>query len=390
MTDGERSLGTSAWYGDLPVQDGFSGLTESDAYRPLPAHWFLAVSDIFGSTGLLADGMYKTVNTIGASVLAALMNAVGHRAFPSQFGGDGAVAAFSSNDQNAVADALAAVSRWARDQFDVELRVAIVPVEHVRDAGRDVLVARYPASAHVDYTMFAGGGVSWAEQQMKRGLYCIEPAEPGVAPDLAGLSCRWTPIPSRAGAILSLVVAAKEGADLIALGRVLKGLLAILDQLPDGGHPIPAEGPGYQWPPEGLALEAKASLGDKSLSKRKFELLLETFLAWIFFKTGIKVGGFDAGHYVKTTGRNADFRKFEDGLKITLDCSPHVKEQSLSCLDDAEASGIISYGLFEQDAALLTCIVPSVMEDDHFHYVDGAGGGYAMAASELKAKRAAT
>ena len=67
-----------------------------------------------------------------------------------------------------------------------------------------------------------------------------------------------------------------------------------------------------------------------------------------------------------------------------------MKEQILFSLDVAEASGIISYGLFEQDAALLTCIVPSVMEDDHFHYVDGAGGGYAMAASELKAKRAAT
>jgi hypothetical protein len=36
----------------------------------------------------------------------------------------------------------------------------------------------------------------------------------------------------------------------------------------------------------------------------------------------------------------------------------------------------------------MTCIVPSPLQRDHVHFVDGASGGYAMAASQLKAKMA--
>ena len=34
----------------------------------------------------------------------------------------------------------------------------------------------------------------------------------------------------------------------------------------------------------------------------------------------------------------------------------------------------------------MTCIVASPMERDHIHFIDGAAGGYAMAAANLKAK----
>ena len=36
----------------------------------------------------------------------------------------------------------------------------------------------------------------------------------------------------------------------------------------------------------------------------------------------------------------------------------------------------------------MTCIVPSYVSDDHVHFLDGAGGGYALAALNLKEKRA--
>jgi hypothetical protein len=37
----------------------------------------------------------------------------------------------------------------------------------------------------------------------------------------------------------------------------------------------------------------------------------------------------------------------------------------------------------------MTCIVPSPFTDDHVHFLDGAGGGYALAAKSLKDKRSA-
>ena len=44
------------------------------------------------------------------------------------------------------------------------------------------------------------------------------------------------------------------------------------------------------------------------------------------------------------------------------------------------------YGLHEQDAAMMTCFTPSVMRADHVHFIDGARGGYASAATVLKAR----
>ena len=57
-------------------------------------------------------------------------------------------------------------------------------------------------------------------------------------------------------------------------------------------------------------------------------------------------------------------------------------------LAEAERAGTIAYGLHRQDAALITCLVPSVLQDDHLHFLDGAGGGYALAAETLKRKLA--
>ena len=45
----------------------------------------------------------------------------------------------------------------------------------------------------------------------------------------------------------------------------------------------------------------------------------------------------------------------------------------------------LSYGVCVQDSAVLTCYVPSITSDAHFHFLDGAGGGYAQAATNMKA-----
>jgi Protein of unknown function (DUF3095) len=34
----------------------------------------------------------------------------------------------------------------------------------------------------------------------------------------------------------------------------------------------------------------------------------------------------------------------------------------------------------------VTCIVPSQLSRDHMHFIDGAAGGYAQAAQQMKAK----
>ncbi|QDZ02975.1 DUF3095 domain-containing protein [Nitratireductor mangrovi] len=372
------------FYGSLPLQTGFEELADGSAYRPLPDDWFVGTADLVGSTRLIAEGRYKVVNTVGAAVISAQINAAGGERFPFVFGGDGASFALPSAHQERARDALARVIGWARSEFGIEMRGAIVPLAEIRAAGHDVFVARHRPSPGVDYAMFSGGGVAWAEREMKAGRFRIEAAPEGAWPNLEGLSCRWTPMRARNGTILSLLAIPRPDADPGAVAKVMRDVVALTSGLERGGHPVPAVGPGYEWPPIGLALEAHATRAGGSLLWRKLQLVGETLFAWFLFRTGISVGGFDPKHYVETTSANADFRKFDDGLKMTLDCDAETRERLEAKLRQAAEAGLLSYGLYEQDEAIMTCIVPSVTSDDHVHFVDGAAGGYTTAAMAIK------
>jgi len=59
---------------------------DPDRHCPLPDDWLIGLTDAVGSTQAIADGRYKTVNTAGASVIAAVANALRGRSFPFVFG----------------------------------------------------------------------------------------------------------------------------------------------------------------------------------------------------------------------------------------------------------------------------------------------------------------
>jgi DUF3095 family protein len=70
---------------------------------------------------------------------------------------------------------------------------------------------------------------------------------------------------------------------------------------------------------------------------------------------------------------------------MTLGCDAGTQQQLRTVLEQAAQDGIIKYGLCEQDEAMMTCIVPSILTDDHVHFIDGAAGGYTKAAAVIKA-----
>ncbi|WP_299371645.1 DUF3095 domain-containing protein [uncultured Tateyamaria sp.] len=374
------------FYDALRLRSSFSDLADPAQYTPLPDDWVVGTSDIVGSTAAVAAGKYKTVNMIGAAVISAQINAAGGRAFPYVFGGDGAAFAHPPEFAETAAQALAAVQVWATEEFDMGLRVGLFRVADIRAAGRDVAVARYAVSDGVDYAMFAGGGISWAEERMKAGVDTVPAAAPGTWPDLTGLSCRWNHMAARNGTILSLLVQPAAGAEEAAFARVTQAVLDAVAHLRRNGHPSPAEGPGFSWPPPGAGLEVSARPEGVTAAKRKRQIWIETAMAWVFLTTRIKLGGFDPAHYQRTVGANADYRKFDDGLKMTIDCDADTVSALRRILDMARAQGIADYGMHTQDEAMMTCIVPSIMEDTHVHFIDGAAGGYTQASVGLKAR----
>jgi hypothetical protein len=372
------------FYARLPVFDRFENVADPARYRPLPDDWWVGLTDIVGSTQALAKGRYKAVNTAGAAIISALKNALTGREFPFVFGGDGASFAVPACDEVATRAAMEATAAWARDDLGLSMRAALMPVEDVRAGGVDVRVARFAPSPNVAYAMFAGGGLAWAERALKSGRYAVAPAGPGTRPDLTGLSCRWDDIPASRGVMLSLIVAPLAQDDA-RYRRLLEELLAELSDSPEVVRPVPDGAPGVGWPPPGLDLEARASRRPgESLLVRRLRVAAETLLAYFVMRSGKRVGDFDPAVYRRDVVANSDFRKHDDNLRMTLDCTPALADRVERRLAAAKRDGVARYGLHRQDAAIMTCIVPSIAEHGHVHFIDGASGGYALAARGIK------
>jgi len=205
--------GSDRFYSSIPVFRGFGKLMDPALYSPLPDDWTIGVADIVESTRAIADARYKAVNLAGAAVIAAVTNALEGREFPFVFGGDGASFAVSPDDLGRARDALAATAIWVKDDLDLVMRVALVPIAAIRAQGLDVRVARFGPSPNLSYAMFSGGGLGWAEAAMKRGEFAVPVASSGTQPDLTGLSCRFEEMPSARGVILSVLVMPGRGAD---------------------------------------------------------------------------------------------------------------------------------------------------------------------------------
>src|SRR3954471_17097659 len=374
---------TAPFYASIPVFRGFGSLMDPALYSPLPDDWTVGVADIVESTRAIAEARYKTVNMAGAAVIAAVTNALEGREFPFVFGGDGASFAVSPDDLELARDALAATARWVQDDLDLAMRVALVPVAEVRAQRLDVRVARFGPSANLSYAMFSGGGLNWAEAAMKRGEFAVPMAPPGSQPDLSGLSCRFEEIPSRRGVILSVLVLPAKGADEAKFRKLIEDVIALVERSPDAGRPVPPGGPAIRWPPGGAELEARARRGGSLLRRRAF-VLANGLFAYLVMRFGIKVGGFVPKTYVQQVVENSDFRKYDDALRMILDCTVELEQALTQRLAAAASAGLIRYGVHRQDAAMMTCFTPSTFRSEHVHFIDGARGGYASAATALK------
>lgn len=378
------SAADALFYETVPISDDFLSLSEPEKFTALPDTWVIGVADIVDSTGEIDRGRYKTVNMVGAAVISGMINALQDRSFPYVFGGDGAAFAVPAAETEIARQTLATLRSWAQAEFSISLRAALIPVRDIRQAGRDLKVARHAPSSGVDYAMFAGGGLAWAEAQMKAGHYNVPSADPDARPDLTGLSCRWSNSVTRHGQIVSLVIQPSSESSEREFAELTRSVLSMAEALDRAGHPVPENGPPMKWPPPGVDLDAHVSRDGRNLFLHKLVLLGQNLLIGLLFKTGIRLGNFVPQHYQRMVSQNSDFRKFDDGLKMTLDCDTATLSRITRALDQAQQDGKIRYGMYAQQEAMMTCFVPSATRDDHVHFVDGASGGYARAAEAMK------
>ena len=380
------SAGTDLFYAGLPVFRDFTQIVDEASFRPLPDGWMIGVADVVQSTKAIAENRYKAVNMAGAAVIASITNALDGRDFPFVFGGDGASFAVAASDAALARQALAETATWVGEDLDLSLRIGMTSVDAIRAQGHDVRVARYGPSENISIAMFSGGGLAYADAAMKRGEIALAPAPPGAHPDLTGLSCRFEHIPAQRGLVLSFVVTPAKGASAEDFRAVIEAVTRIVEKTPDASRPLPGKELRMKWPPQGYNLEARASRRrGESIRVRKVKVLARTLLAFLIMRSGVRVGRFVPKKYLRELVENSDFRKFDDSLRMVLDCTPQLADEIEDCLKAAAADGIVRYGVHRQEAAMMTCFAPSPSRPDHVHFIDGADGGYATAAAAMKA-----
>jgi hypothetical protein len=383
----DENSASEAFYAGLPVFHDFTRIVDGALYLPLPDDWMVGAADIEQSTKAIQENRYKAVNMAGAAVIVAVTNALDGRDFPFVFGGDGASFAVPPSAADLARAALAATATWVKDELDLHLRISLMPVTAIRAQGHDVRVARYAPSDNVSIASFSGGGMAWADAAMKQGRFAVEPSPPDVRPDLNGLSCRYELIPASRGLVLSVVMMPAPGASPEAFRAAVREIARIVERSPDASRPVPGMGLRLRWPPQGYNLEARAQRrAGEWLLLRKAKVLALTLLYALVMWSGVRVGRFLPARYTREVVENSDFRKFDDALRMVLDCTPELAREIERRLVAIAAAGTARFGLHRQDAAMMTCFAPSPANPNHIHFIDGALGGYAMAASALKAQ----
>ncbi len=384
------------FYSELPVFYDFMGVAENSNFHDVPEDWLIVVSDIKGSTKAIENGRYKDVNILGASSIIAVLNCVQDIEIPFVFGGDGASFVIPKILREPVEEALNSTRELAQSEFEMQLRVGMVPVKQVIDEGSRMRIAKMQVSPWGTLAMFSGGGLAHAEKLIKNPqtseAYEIHPCLDDVKSQnfFEGLECRWEPIRSSGGETLCLMVLARGKNELKnaeTYSNFIKEIRMIYGSQKDYS-PVSAEQMKVTLNSRLLNPETKVRTFNKNFIQRlayPVLLRLSCILGRVIFKFGLKVGGLDGKDYLNTLTKNSDFQKFDDTLRMTIDSKPEQRERLLKYLEHQKNKGALFYGVQISDSALMTCMVFD-RKERHLHFVDGASGGYALAAKQMKSQ----
>lgn len=380
------------FYEQLPGFSEFAELSNSHWYQPLPDDWCVVVTDVQGSTRAIEEGRYKQVNGVGVASIVALLNALKPLRVPYVFGGDGATACFPCAFLDRVKPALVASRNMSIQEFQLHLRIGVVAMSEIRQQGYQVLVGKHQPHSHYQQAMFLGDGLGYAEKLVKHQApdnpYLIREQAGADNSIFEGFECRWNEIPSPheeniALLVQSLAQQAETRDHLYAqLLQQVKQIYGDESQY----HPLREQHLTLTSSPRLLSIEAGIRTAFQSAAQRLkylFKLQLLRLLGNWFMKNKIHTRTSNWAEYRRSLILNTDYRKFDEMLRMVISGSASQHQRLRAILDEYRQQGLIVYGIHASPAALITCIV-SNYDRDHVHFLDGANGGYAMAAREMK------
>ena len=370
----------TSFYKELEPFTRFNSFSDGEFYHSAPSDWYVIITDVQGSTKAIEDGRYKDVNTIGVAAITALQNVLPPSDFPFVFGGDGMSALLPPHVIEKAKEELSALRLLSESQFNLTLRVGIVQLSILEEQGAQVLVAKHQMENGQHLAMFSGGGLSLAEDLIKGDIeqYGV-PVMDKETVNLERLSCRWQPIPSTNGVMLSILIQALDNpstppqVQYEAFSAELNKILGSIQEHNPVNH---------------AKMKQKSEL---DILKSSFQInpkkwkahLIQLYFSLMYFLPWTK-NGKKLKKHSESFREHSDYWKFDDMLRMVLDCTPEQHTAIESLCQDWQEKGWIAYGIHPSDSALMTCQFDAFAEGKHMHFIDGGNGGYAMAAKGLK------
>lgn len=382
----------TGFYHDLQAVSAFSDLMDLNSYKQVPDDWYVLVADIEGSTRAIENNRYQDVNTLGASCIIAVLNACERLNIPYIFGGDGASLCVPPEYLEVSLAALKGTAAISEQAYNLKLRTGFVPVSVLSADNIPLLVNKLQISPGATQASFTGGGLQAAENWLKQcpdryGIpdYIVPDA------DFSGLQCRWDRIPSPKEETVSVLIEARCDT-LEQQTRTYRRLMEHITEIygnREEHHPLQPEKLQMTYSEEKLQSEHRLFTQNKGwLYKFWYGLKMRIIAAMgtLMMEKSITVSGYDWGQYKRDMVANSDHRKFDDMLRMVLAGNKDQRTRLEQCLQSEFEQGTLYYGTSVSSAALLTCLIFQ-SGVDHFHFVDGADGGYALAARQLKQQK---
>ena len=385
-------MATDHFYAGLSAFDDFSEITDLSRYKEVPEDWQLVVADISDSTNAIQSGLYKAVNILGVSVITSIVNIAKPLAIPYIFGGDGATLCIPASLVPRARTALIATRILANRTHGLNLRVGLIPINIIYKAGLKILVAKHRMSPYYVQAVFAGGGIEYAERLIKDekagAVYRLQETEDAPDADFSGLECRWDNVPSKHGEIIALIVKALAPSiekEAIIYDKIITRVRQIYGD-DDMCRPVHVDGLRTTYDGKKLVHEARIRTfghGEMAYVLYWLKIRVQNVLGWIFMTFGLNAGGTPWGDYKKDLVANTDFKKFDGILREIMSGTSNQRQELTAFLEQLCINKECVYGIHASDSALITCLI-SKRSGYHYHFVDGADGGYAMAALAMK------
>lgn len=170
------------------------------------------------------------------------------------------------------------------------------------------------------------------------------------------------------------------------LGTLLGELKRILNGDFLSARPVSLDRLLWKWPPDSLRSEVMTQKQEKIEFLQWILTGFRTLFSGLLLKFEIPLGPFKPKIYKQQLITNSDFKKFDETLRMVIDCTPDQASAIQVLFERLRNDGRIVFGIHKSSRSLMTCVVKAASANQHIHFIDGADGGYTLAATQMKAQ----